>query len=41
MSILVSSQTAYASVTLVPVSTGAWAVLGSVSSAYLRTSTST
>ena len=34
--IIASSLTAYASVTLVPVSTGAWAVLGSVSSAYLR-----
>jgi hypothetical protein len=41
MSVITSSQTAYASVTLCPISTGAWAVLGSVSSAYLRTSTST
>lgn len=41
MSVLVSSQTAYAAVSLMPISTGAWAVVGSLSSAYLRTSTST
>jgi len=41
MSVITSSQTAYAAVTLSPVSTGAWAVVGSLSSAYLRTSTST
>ena len=35
-SIIASSLTAYAVVTLVPVSTGAWAVAGSVSSGYLR-----
>lgn len=35
-SIIVSSQTAYASVTLIPVSTAIWAVANSVSSGYLR-----
>jgi hypothetical protein len=41
MTVLVSSQTAYAAVELVPVSTASWAVLGSLSSAFLRTATST
>ena len=40
-SVIASSQTAYAAVTLVPVSTAVWAVLGSLSSAYLRASGTT
>lgn len=41
MTVLASSQTAYAAVTLVPISTAAWAVAGSLSSAYLRAAIST
>lgn len=41
MTVLASSQTAYAAVTLVPISTAAWAVVSSLSSAYLRAAETT
>lgn len=40
-SVIASSQTAYAAVTLIPVSTAIWAVIGSISSGYLRISGTT
>lgn len=39
--VICSSQTAHYAVTLVPMSTGSWSVLGSVSSGSLKLSTST
>lgn len=39
--VICSSQTAHFAITLVPMSTGSWSVLGSVSSASLKLSTST
>lgn len=39
--VLASSQTAYAAVTLIPISTAAWAASGSLSSAYLRAAETT
>lgn len=41
MCCLVSSQTVNAAVDLVPISTAAWFITGSISSAFLRASTST